>query len=293
MLLVVFLAIAGVFGHEMVVTKEYTDYLKRHVDWEVVDYEENIFRGWTVDEIKAILIQDIPQYDEELPVAEADNALPSQLVWGASCIHEVRNQGACGSCWAFAIADMVADRCCIHTGKDQGLLSPQELVSCDRSSHGCQGGYPNRAVDYVIRNKGLVKEDCFRYEAKNLPCPRECHDGTPFEKARVCACTINRTCVGVEVMKTCLKDGPISVGFYVPRSFLSYKEGIYKCDGPSLGLHAVVAIGYGDDPECYWILRNSWGTNWGMKGYCHMACQTCGVHGTYAFGNVACEGFVK
>jgi len=292
MLLIVFLAIAGVFCHEMAVTREYTDYLKRHVDWEVVDYEENIFRGWTIDEIKALLTQEPPQYDEELPLAEADHALPSQLIWGANCIHEVRDQGSCGSHWAFAIADMVADRCCIHTDKDQGLLSPQELVSCERSSRACQGGYPDRALDFVIKNKGLVQEACFPYQAKDLACPTKCSDGkTTFDKARVCKCTARKTCVGVDVMKTCLKDGPISVGFYVPRSFLGYSSGIYKCDGPSLGVHNVVAIGYSDSPECHWIIRNSWGTSWGMKGYVQMACQTCGVDKSYSYANVACDKF--
>jgi len=289
MLLIVFLAIAGVFCEEMVVTKEYTDYLKKHVDWKVVDYEENIFRGWTIDEIKRLLIQEIPEYDEPLPSVEADNALPSELVWGASCIHDVRDQGQCGSCWGLATGDMLADRCCLHSGKDHGFLSVQELVSCDRNSRGCQGGWPWSALEYIIKVGGLVPESCFHYKAQNLPCPTKCVDGTPLEKARVCPCKGPKQCIGVENMKTCLKSGPITVTFYVPRSFLSYKDGIYKCEGSSIGLHAVVAVGYSDDPECHWIIRNSWGTGWGMKGYVHMGCQTCGSHGTYPNGNVVCE----
>jgi len=290
MLLIVFLAIAGVFCHEMAVTREYTDYLKRHVDWEVVDYEENIFRGWTIDEVKALLIQDFPQYDEEIPLAEADHALPSQLVWGANCIHQVRNQGSCGSCWAFAIADMVADRCCMLTGKDQGLLSPQELVSCDTSGQGCQGGIPSKALDYVIKKGGLVQETCFPYKAQKVACTNKCSDGRTFDNARVCKCTARKTCTTVNVMKTCLKDGPISVGFEVSRSLMNYKSGIYECDGSFIGRHAVVAVGYSESPKCHWIIRNSWGTTWGMQGYLHMACQTCKVH-EYAEANVVCTSF--
>jgi len=289
MLLLVFLAITGVFCREMVVTKEYTDYLRRHVDWEVADYEDNIFRGWTIDEVKAILIQNMPEFDGFVPSVEADTTLPSQLVWGGSCIHDVRDQGNCGSCWAFAAADMLADRCCMHTDKDQGFLSPQELVSCDPVSHGCQGGWPSWAFDYILRVGGLVREACFPYRAQNLRCPTSCVDGSDWKSAHVCRCSSYSKCIGVEQMKTCLKSGPITVAFYVPESFLYYRGGIYKCSGSSLGLHAVVAIGYSDNPECHWIIRNSWGDKWGLEGYVWMACQTCGVHGTYANGNIMCD----
>jgi C1A family cysteine protease len=289
MFLIVLLAVAGVFCEEMLVTKEYTDYLKRHVDWEVVDYEENIFRGWTVDEVKALLMQEVPEFDEALPVVETKTAVPSSLVWGASCIHEVRNQASCGSCWAFATAGMLSDRCCLHSGKDHGWLSPQELVNCDKQSHGCQGGWPSWALEYIIKAKGLTHDACVPYTAKDGACPKTCADGKDFIASHVCNCHGPKQCVGVDAMKTCLQTGPISVAFYVPRSFMNYKSGIYKCDGSSLGLHAVNAIGYSDDPECYWIIRNSWGTSWGMNGYVHIACQTCGIHGTYPNGNVMCE----
>jgi len=289
MLLIVFLAIAGVFCNEMVVTKEYTDYLKRHVDWEVVDYEDNIFRGWTIDEVKALLIQDLPQFDESLPSVEADTALPSELVWGANCIHGVRNQGQCGSCWAFATTDMLADRCCLHSGKDHGFLAPQELVSCDTQNGGCKGGWPYKALQYVQKVGGLVHEACFPYQAKGVPCPNKCADGKDWKGSHVCKCHKISHCIGVEQMKSCLKSGPISVAFKVSRSFMAYKSGVYKCDTSMVGLHAVVATGYGDKPECHWILRNSWGTSWGMSGYAHMACQTCGVHGEYKDGNVMCD----
>jgi len=289
MLLILFLTIPAVFCKEMIVTKEYTDYLKRHVEWEVVDYEDNIFRGWTVDEVKALLIHELPQFDEILPNVEADTALPSKLVWGANCIHGVRNQGQSGASGVYAGVDMLSDRCCIHTGKDHGFLSAQEVISCDPRG----GRWPSDVLNYVEKARGIVPEACFPSKSPNTPCPNRCVDGSDWQAAHVCRCTVRRTCIGVEFMKSCLEDGPISVGFYVSRSFMSYKSGIYKCDGSSLGLHAVVAVGYGDDPECHWILRNSWGTNWGMKGYCHMACQTCGVHGTYPSANVACERFVS
>jgi len=289
MVLIVFLTISAVFCKEMVVTQEYTDYLKRHVDWEVVDYEENIFRGWTIDEVKALLIQELPEFDELLPNVEADTVLPSKFVRGANCIHGVRDEGNCGACWAFSIADMLADRCCLHTGKDPGFLSVQELLSCDPVSYGCQGGWPLWALDYIKRVDGLVPEACFPYRAQNLRCPTSCVGGSDWKNAHVCSCPSYSRCIGVEQIKTCLKTGPVVLAFYAPKSFFSYKCGIYKCDGPSLGLRVGLAIGYSEDPECYWIVKNCWGTKWGMEGYFYIACQTCGIHGNYPNGNVMCD----
>jgi len=289
MLLIAFLIIPVVFCQEMAVTREYTDYLKKHVGWEVVDYEENIFRGWTVDEVKTLLIQEVPEFDELLPNVEADTALPSKLVLDDNCIHGVRDQSQCGASWAIAAADMLADRCCRHKGKDHGFLSVQELISCDHISHGCQGGWPSWALDYVKKAGGLVGEACFSYKAQNLLCPIKCDDGSNWKAAHVCKCESYSRCIGVEQMKTCLKSGPITAAFYAPKSFFTYSGGIYKCDGSSLGLHAIVIIGYNEKPECHWIAKNSFGTGWGIKGYLHIACQTCGIHGSYPHGNVMCD----
>lgn len=288
-LLIVFLAVAGVFCDEMLVTKEYTEYLKTQVDWEVVDYEENIFRGWTVEEAKSLLIQEIPEYDEPLPMVEADNALPAELDWGKNCIHPPGDQGRCGSCWAFSAAGMLSDRCCLHSKKDHGWLSPQELVSCEHRSRGCRGGWPSWALTYVIKNDGLVPEACYPYKAVDERCPHKCVNGMNWKGSHVCKCMGLKQCIGVDSMKTCLKNGPISVAFYVSRSFFKYKGGIYKCDASFMGLHAVVATGYSDKGECYWIVKNSWGIKWGMNGYFHIACKTCGIHGNYANGNVMCD----
>lgn len=274
-------------------SREYTDYLKKHVSWEVVDYEDNIFRGWTVEEAKSLLIQDLPEYDESLPAFEGDGTpSPSTLIWSGSCIHEVRDQKSCGSCWAFATAGMLSDRCCIDSKKDHGWLSPQELVDCDtKKDQGCGGGWPEWALEYVVEVKGLVHEGCFPYVARRVGCKKTCADGKDWVTSHVCNCHGPKQCTGVENMKKCLDHGPMSVAFEVPNSFFSYKDGIYKCNGRAVGLHAVVAEGYGtsDKGECFWIVRNSWGTGWGMKGRFHIACTTCGIHGTYARGNVVCE----
>ena len=130
------LAIMAVYAQELLVTQEYTDYLKKHVDWEVVDYEENIFRGWTIDEAKTLLNDvDLEQDDYYDDSYEIDDNAPSSIDWsGANCDHGARNQGSCSSQWALAMVELLGIRCCLQ-GTDHGFLSPQELVSCNTKNN--------------------------------------------------------------------------------------------------------------------------------------------------------------
>lgn len=275
---------------EMLVTKEYVDYLKKHVTWEVQDYEENIFRGWTMEEASMFLGATLPDVMEYIPSGPVKENLPSALSWtGASCDHGVRDQGQCGSCWAFAVTGMLSDRCCLQ-GHDHGWLAPQELVSCDKKSHGCSGGWCTWALDYVISVKGLVVEACFPYKAQNLPCPTKCVDGSAMQ--RYCNCASGyKIAASVAAIKTGLQSGPVSVAFEVCRSFFNYKGGIYVCDcGTNIaGLHAVLAVGYSDETKPHYHVRNSWGTKWGVEGYFDIDVNSCGISGKYPNGNVYCD----
>jgi C1A family cysteine protease len=254
------------------ITKEYIDYLKRHVDWEVTEYEENIFRGWTDEEFKDLL--GWVESDVEAETAEEDvGPLPSAVSWKDDpCILPVRNQGSCGSCWAFAATGVLSDRCCKEGGK-WGPLAPQELVSCDKGSKGCQGGSLESPFAYFKAN-GLVVEADFPYKAQTGSCPSDIKS-----KAHHCKCE-RKSCAGEAGMKACLKDGPATYGFYVCNSFRAYKGGVYKCDCSNyIGGHAVEAVGYGTDEKagCFWETKNSWGTSWGVKGYFKLACNTCRI----------------
>lgn len=276
---------------EFLVTKEYTDYLKKHVSWEVVDYEDNIFRGWTVEEANLFLGSTIQNDESSLPYFTTDKAIPSQIFWdGDSCTSPVRNQGNCGAGWAFAVAGMLSDRCC-RTGIYRGWLSPQELVSCDRKNSGCGGGWASIALNYVQENNGLVEEECFPYVARMKDCPEKCANGKEWDKTHKCNCVNPKQCIGKDQIKGCIGSGPIVVTFDVYSSFFTYRSGIYKCDGKGthVGTHSVSAIGFADTPECYILARNSWGMNWGEFGLFKIACETCGVEGKYRNGNVMCE----
>ena len=284
-ILIALLLVSAVFC-EMLTCKEYVEYLKKTVSWEVQEYEDNVFRGWTVEEAKNFL--GLESFGgENFPEVE-HVAVPSEISWArADCDHGPKNQGQCGSCWAFAATGMLSDRCCIQA-KDNGWLSPQELVSCDKSSHGCQGGSLESPINYMQKNGGLVPDACFPYTATNKPCPTKCADGSDWKGAHVCKCSNPLTCSGTSGIKSCLTTGPVVIGFYVCQSFMSYKGGVYKCDCTNyLGGHAVLVMGASETPECNFHVKNSWGTSWGLSGYFDIACTTCRLVGGSVCGKVS------
>lgn len=268
--------------NDLAVTRDYVDYLKKHVEWEVQDYETSIFRGWTISEVRSLLgLKDMNTYDESLPDIEQVQNLPSAVSWaGSNCDHEIKNQGSCGACWAFAAANMLSDRCCLYS-KDQGWLSVEELVACDKKSYACYGGSLMTPIPYIQQVGGLVKEDCLPYTGTNSRCPRVCSNGRPWRESHVCRCTEAANCYRTAGIKNCLLSGPVPVGFQVCQSFINYKSGIYKCDCGKeyLGGHATLALGYSDSPECNYYVKNSWGQEWGTQGHYNMACETCELSG--------------
>lgn len=291
-LFLVFLTLVVVFCQKMAITKKYTDYLKHHVSWEVVDYEDNIFRGWTMDEFKSILNTEAPDFDVGLPHIEVASDLPSKFTWDEDCLHSVKSEGSCGASWAFTMAGMLSDRCCISKGVDYGWLSAQELIDCDEYNDGCYGGSHGAAFIYMLVYNGLVDEECFPYKRTRTTCPTECEDERGWTTSHICKCNYGAYCEGVDEMMTCIQNGPFAATFWVEPSLTAYRSGIYKCQGTrqdSLGTRSVVIEGYDDDPECHWIARNSWGTAWGISGRIKIGCTTCGVHENDDFGNVACH----
>jgi C1A family cysteine protease len=295
---------ALVEGPERLITREKVEALRKTVEWEVVDYSLSPFLGWTLEEARQLLTSMTPleafAADAPLPspsqarqatAAELATDQPSdQMDWSsASCVHEAQDQGSCSSCWAFALAGMLSDRCCLHS-QDRGWLSAQELLSCDDKNYGCGGGWALTAMDYIKAHKGLVSSACFPYVAKTLPCPGKCKDGSDWSAAHVCGCQDVQQCIGVDSIKTCLKNGPVVLTMEVCQSFYYYSKGTYKCDCRDvLGLQSVNVYGYADKPDCHWYARNSWGLAWGRMGRFNISCSSCGIEGKYLKGNIVCN----
>ncbi|XP_029341239.1 cathepsin B-16A isoform X3 [Acyrthosiphon pisum] len=212
-------------------------------------------------------------------------------------IGEVRDQGYCGSCWAFGTSSAFADRLCVATDGDfNELLSAEELTFCCHTcGNGCNGGYPIKAWKY-FSSHGLVTggnyksgEGCEPYRVP--PCPRN-EDGTsscagqPIEKNHRCT----RMCYGNQdldynddhrftrdyyyltygsIQKDVMNYGPIEASFDVYDDFYSYKSGVYQRtpNATKLGGHAVKLIGWGvEEGIPYWLMVNSWSAQWGDNG---------------------------
>jgi cathepsin B len=143
-----------------------------------------VFIGKTYAEVRDMLIsRDFFAIDEEVDVAPESNvaaptSFDSRQQW-PKCIHPIRDQARCGSCWAFAASEVLSDRSCI-AGKDVGVLSPQYLVSCDFSDYGCQGGYLTNSWAFLVKT-GIPSDACYPYTSgggARGQCMTKCHDGS-------------------------------------------------------------------------------------------------------------------
>jgi hypothetical protein len=187
-------------------------------------------------------------------------------------VTSVKNQGNCGSCWAFAA--IAATESAYLINYNNGLnLSEQELVSCATASwgnFGCSGGWPHKALDYIIQ-KRIHREIIYPYTATNGVCNSFPNVYKYPVKSRVIVLPQNR----MDIFLQNLNKRPISVAFKVTGSFFNYSSGIYNpifdagCSTPGIN-HAVLAVGYSLGCNPFIRFKNSWGTGWGEAGYFRM-----------------------
>jgi len=282
---------------EQAITAEFIEQIKSSgATWEVASYEESIFKGWTIDEVKAMLGTTM-DFNNPVTVdteSDADLSLPENFDWrdeNRKCIHPILDQGKCGSCWAFAATEVLSDRFCLK-GRDI-VLSPQDLVSCDPSNHGCQGGGDITPYMYMA-SSGVVSETCFPYasgDGQRRPCVSKCvRQGEPFTKYYCDGAPIIRATI--ERQKAELyQSGPVSTGFIVYKDFLTYKSGVYYATSKEkLGGHAVKVIGWGkQDGLNYWLCANSWSESWGDRGFFKIKMEDCNIMER----GVSCTPYVK
>ncbi|KAK4474678.1 hypothetical protein MN116_001808 [Schistosoma mekongi] len=208
-------------------------------------------------------------------ISSEDAKLPDRVDWRRDgSVTAVKNQGQCGSCWAFSSTGAIEGQ---HHRKTKRLvnLSEQQLIDCSKSygNNGCDGGLMDLAFQYVRDNEGIDSETTYPYIS-----------GDGSENAK---CLFNSTNIMAQVtdyvnlpegderalMNAVATIGPVSIAINAGLpSFSMYKSGIYsdpKCTGSSEDLdHGVLLVGYGiENGTSYWLIKNSWGKDWGDNGY--------------------------
>jgi cathepsin B len=278
------------------ITEQHLEQKRSEATFEIYSLDEHPFKNWSKSELQGLLgLSRLSLKDTSNIVYTLQNVddLPenfdSRQQW-PDCIHAIRNQGHCGSCWAHAASEVLSDRFCIASqGAVNVVLSPEDMVSCDYIDHGCSGGILTTSWAY-LRFFGIVTDDCKPYTSGDGDVERcklltkKCRNETvEYKKYRA---NNFYTLNSIDAIKqNIFANGPVESGFSVYDDFLSYKSGIYR-RGPSskfLGGHAVKIVGWGvQDNTEYWIVANSWGEVWGEQGFFKIAFRECGIENCIA-----------
>jgi cathepsin B len=276
------------------ISRESLEELKSKAKFDVIDFENHPFKDLSKNEIihKLGLLPDEKfLWLKDIPYGNSLNELPDNFnikdKW-PQCLHPIRDQGFCGSCWAFAASEVLSDKFCIASnGKINVVLSPQDLVSCDGGNNGCNGGVVKRSWEYLQR-VGIVTDTCLPYisdEGNSGLCPfgdepmlNFCQSKEKFQKYKVNSHAGIRS---ISAAKNLIfSEGPIEAAFVIYEDFFSYKGGIYRrTSNNPVGGHSVKIIGWGKDSDGseFWVAANSWNIFWGEEGFFRIAFGESGI----------------
>jgi C1A family cysteine protease len=205
----------------------------------------------------------------DLKVKSKNVALPSSVDWTTKgAVTPVKNQGQCGSCWAFSTTGSVEGVNAIN-GKGLKSLSEQQLVDCSGSygNEGCNGGLMDDAFQFIAANGGLCSESSYPYTAEDGTCKTSCTKITTISSYK------DVTPDNDNDFATAVAQQPVSIAIEADQSsFQFYSGGILTAAcGTNLD-HGVLAVGYGADSGVeYFKVKNSWGASWGEEGYIRLA----------------------
>jgi len=240
------------------------------------------YSDMTPEEFKSTLLGYVrPAERSDVGVlAPKDIDVPQTLDWrNQNMVTPVKNQEQCGSCWAFSVTENIESMYCMKNQIDCTTfppLSPQEIVDCDTTDAGCDGGDPPTAYQFVISEGGLEDDSDYPYTGQ---------DGTCNFQSNLVKVTISNwqyatTSSNEQTMQNNLASwGPLSICVDA-EPWQDYTGGVLMASDCSNQLdHCVQLVGYDmTQATPFWIVRNSWGTDWGENGYIRLQYgqDTCG-----------------
>eukprot|EP00771_Trimastix_marina_P002279 gnl/Trimastix_PCT/340.p1 GENE.gnl/Trimastix_PCT/340~~gnl/Trimastix_PCT/340.p1 ORF type:complete len:487 (-),score=170.93 gnl/Trimastix_PCT/340:103-1563(-) len=236
----------------------------------------NHFADMTFDEFKSIYANARVSDEYKAPIIHhaSGRSLPEHIDWRLrNAVTDVKDQCICGSCWTFGTMGTTEGAFAIKTGELR-RFSEQSIVDCfwNSGNNGCQGGEHQDALNYLMHQTGIKKEESYPYMMVEGFCKADAPE-YPF--------TISSWADVEHGSEEALKDalatrGPVAVAIAVTRKMVFYGHGIFvdeECGSRPQDLgHSVTAVGYGvENGQEYWILKNSWAPYWGNNGYIYVA----------------------
>jgi len=194
--------------------------------------------------------------------------------WAAKgMITPIKDQGQCGSCWAFSTTETI-ESANLMVGNSVSPLGAQEVVDCDKSDSGCGGGDPQEAIQWVKDQGGQDTESCYPYTAQDGTCSSsKCTPTVTVDQI------IPISGSEQDLYNALQKYGPLSICADAS-AWSNYNGGVLTADQCGSDVdHAIQLTGYSPDQGGYWIVRNSWGESWGQSGFIWLqyGSNTCDV----------------
>ncbi|CAH1422287.1 unnamed protein product [Lactuca virosa] len=232
-----------------------------------------------------------PADANKAPILPTSN-LPENFDWREKgAVTPVKDQGSCGSCWSFSTTGALEGSHFLQTG-ELVSLSEQQLVDCDHECDpaernacdaGCNGGLMNNAFEYILKAGGVQKESDYPYKGIDGTCH--------FDKSKIAASVSNFSVVSTDedqIQANLVTYGPLAIGINAAwmQTYIGKVSCPYICSKNRMD-HGVLLVGYGSSgyaplrfkEKPYWIIKNSWGADWGEDGY-YMLCSgynACGM----------------
>jgi len=214
----------------------------------------------------------LDDYNEEEESSSTQSVKEIKNVDYRDKMRPVRNQGNCGSCWAFATHAILEGFYQIQVGALKDHFSTQQSVDCDTRNGGCNGGWYEGALAYFQTNQIMYEAD-YPYKALRGTCAYDANKGTG-KKITGYSTYYSEDGAPEEKFISLLNQGPVAIAVAVDNQWFQYKSGIFSGNCVDGVNHAVVAVGYNAGGKCtgaHFIVRNSWGASWGEEGHIRIA----------------------